>query len=235
MVTSAVARLRPRLMRSARRSTRGRRTRRSRPRGTAAAPRPSDRRTSTIDPGSTHSPSSGQRLRQPDQRRGRVAHDGAAGRGVDRPAAPEDAAQDTEIDQRVRAGGRGRRATIRAAPALSATESGQAEGLGVAGVHHLDGREHRLGGRQHLSDRGRGLDPLPDQERDLGLRPRVDELVELQRLRRAGTTMPDVSRPKTGSWMPSACRLTRLVSPSFAPIIRSPASRRCSTTSDWAS
>ena len=30
--------------------------------------------------------------------------------------------------------------------------------------------------------------------------------------------MPDVSRPKTGSWMPSACRLTRLVSPSFAPI-----------------
>ena len=50
-----------------------------------------------------------------------------------------------------------------------------------------------------------------------------------------GSTMPDVSRPNTGSSMPSACRLTRLVSPSFAPMSRSPASSRCSTTSAWAS
>ena len=50
-----------------------------------------------------------------------------------------------------------------------------------------------------------------------------------------GTTIPDVSRPKTGSWMPSAWRLTRLVSPSFVPMTCSPACRRCSTTRDWAS
>ena len=147
-----------------------------------------------------------QRLRQPDQRRGRVAHHGAAGRGVDRPAAPEDAARTAEVDQLVRRRGRGRRATTRAAPALSATESGSRKRLGVARVHDLDGREHRLGGRQHLRDRGRGLDPLPDQERDLGLRARVDELVELQRAGRGAAACPTSAgrRPARGCPAPAA-------------------------------
>ena len=168
-------------MRSARRSTRGRRTPRSRPRGTAAAPRPSDRRTSTIDPGSTHSSRAASASASQTS--------AAAGWPMTAPPAAVSIAprhrktQPRTLRSTSASGGRPRAPrTIRAAPALSATESGQAERLGVARVDHLDGREHRLGGGQYLSDRGRGLDPLPDQERDLGLRARVDELVELQRL-----------------------------------------------------
>ena len=106
----------------------------------AAARRPSGRRTARSHPASSALAPRGQRLGQPDQRRGRVAHHGAAGGGVDRPAGPEDAAENAEVDQRVRADGPGRRAMIRAAPALSATESGRRKGSRVARVHHLDGR-----------------------------------------------------------------------------------------------
>src|SRR5215207_528450 len=44
-----------------------------------------------------------------------------------------------------------------------------------------------------------------------------------------GSSIPEVRRPNTGSWMLSALRLTALVSPSFAPITCSPVCRRCST------
>ena len=47
--------------------------------------------------------------------------------------------------------------------------------------------------------------------------------------------MPEVSRPYTGSWMPSASRLTLLVRPSLNPTGRSPARQRCSTVSACAS
>ena len=47
----------------------------------------------------------------------------------------------------------------------------------------------------------------------------------------AGSSMSEVSRPKTGSWMPSASRLTLLVMPSLNPTGRSPARQRCRTVS----
>jgi len=44
----------------------------------------------------------GQRVGEPHQRRGRVSHDRATGGGVDRAAAPEDTAENAEVDQRLR-------------------------------------------------------------------------------------------------------------------------------------
>ena len=57
-----------------------------------AAPRRSGRRTARSCPASGTTPGR-ERLHQPDQRRRRMAHHGAPGRGVDRPRGPEDTAR----------------------------------------------------------------------------------------------------------------------------------------------
>src|SRR5258705_6384011 len=48
----------------------------------------------------------------------------------------------------------------------------------VPRVHHLDGGDHRVDGRQHARRRCRRLDPLADEGGDLGLRAGMDELAE---------------------------------------------------------
>ena len=107
--------------------------------------------------------------------------------------------------------------TTRAAPALSATESGSRKRLGVARVHDLDGGEHRLGRRQHPATVVGASIRLPIRNAISGSARGWMSSSSCSGSP-GGTTMPDVSRPNTGSWMPSAWRLTRLVSPSFAPM-----------------
>ena len=69
-------------------------------------------------------------------------------------------------------------------------------------------------------------------ERIIGAKLGLTSRVKRQAL---GIHEPVFGRLTSGMVVPSACRLTRLVNPSFAPMIRSPASSRCRTTSDWAS
>jgi hypothetical protein len=104
------------------------------------------------------------------------------GGGSDPPAHLQDAADQAQVDPvdgladtaKDQAGGRG----------VVGDHVGQGEGVaGVAGVEDVDGRGHGGGGGQHL---GRPDPPpgqlRPQQERDLGLDPGLDELAGVQRL-----------------------------------------------------
>ena len=134
---------------------------------------------STIEPGFDRLASSRQRLGQPHQRRCRMPHHRAAGRRLDPPTRRK-----TQPERRDPPGRRGAGAACRArhVPPRRCRRWSRAAGrVRVPRVDHLDGGQDRLGRGQHSGDRRRGLDPFPEQERDLRFRPRTDQLAELHR------------------------------------------------------
>ena len=125
----------------------------------------------------------GELVGQPGHRRRRVAHHGRTGRRHhDLTVDPHDAADQPQILQL--AGPAGDRAQVEGAGTGVVGHhvgQGELEAL-VARVEHVDRAEDDVGGGQHRGHGGRRLDVAGQQERDLGLHPRVDEAVQPDRI-----------------------------------------------------